>query len=208
LFKNGHFALHTEPQNRQEEGPSLLEVLTVIFAVAVLILLNVQHIPVIVWLLVFVGFAHLCFFLAIAMPFEPGEDPEPRRREETARTDARLLAAITGLPISTSILMVPMHNDANFFALVNAFYLLSLAFAIRAVRTRPICAGNACKIACLAQVASYLISASVHILDMRLYRLQDALATFDVAPSSIIHIILILIFLHRSPQDQRAPHTQ
>ncbi len=196
-----------EPQNRQREELSLLEVLTVVFAVAVLILHSTQYVPVIVWLLVFVGSAHLCLFFAIATLLEPHGEP---RRREAARTDVKLLAAITGLPISTSILMMLTHNDVNLFALANAFYLLSLAFAVWAAGKKPICAGDACKIACLAQVVSYLVSASVHIyiLNMRLYRLQDALAFFDIAPSSIAHLTLFFMFLRRSLQDQHTSHVQ
>ncbi len=119
-----------EPQNRQREELSLLEVLIAVFAVAVLILYNAQHVPVIVWLLVFVGFAHLCLFFAIATLLEPHDEDLRPRRQGAARTDVELLAAVTGLPISTSILMMLMHDDVNLFALANAFYLLSLAFTI------------------------------------------------------------------------------
>jgi len=179
-----------------QDGPSLLEVLTVVFAAAVLILYSTQYVPAAAWPFVFVGFAHLCLFLAMVMPLEPHSGPTDRR---AARTDVGLLTAVTVLPV-TSILMVLTHHDVNFFALANAFYLLSLAFAIWATRTRPICAGDACKVACLAQVVSYLVSASVHIhiIDMPPYRLQDVLAVVSAWHSCIAHLILILIYLRRS----------
>ena len=190
-----------------QDGPSLLEVLMVVFAAAVLILYSTQYVPATVWLLAFVGFAHLCLFLAIAMPLEPhSEDSKPADRR-TARTDIGLLTAVTVLPTSMSIMMLT-HHDIDSFALANAFYLLSLAFAVWATMTAPICAGDAYKVACLAQVVSYIVSASVHIhiLDMPSYSLQKALAVLSAGHSNVVHLILILIFLRRSLQGQHTPN--
>jgi hypothetical protein len=183
-----------EPQNRQ--GVSLLEVLTLAFAVAVLILDNIQHIQA---LLVFVGIGHISLIFAIGVALESNGEAVGGRH-----TDVKLLVAATVLPISMSVLMLLVHNNVNFFTAANALYLLSLAFAVWAVAVdEPICAGSSCKVAGLAQVISALVSATVHIYIFKTHRyeLQDALALFDIVPSFFAYLILISTFVVLSLKD-------
>jgi hypothetical protein len=185
-----------------QQGVSLLEMLTLAFAVAVLILVSMQYVPFIVLLLIFVGVGHVSLFFAIGVMFGSSDDPKV---EEVAsnkhlekRTDVKLLAAVTVLPMSTSVLMALTHRDIYLYALANAIYLLSLAFAVWAVaRDEPICVGGACKAAGLAQVISALVVVATHqyIFNTHHYELQDALALFDAVPSFFAYLILISAFV-------------